>query len=765
MFYPDRRNINHETIKQFVRDNFSQYAWKDIVLENTCGPIPQKPLVSAKPLTPMAITPMASPSPSPSVKPLIAPPPTPQLEPIPLAKEPSPFSPLTPVSASKSLKKAITEKPANRNMTQKAKPQEGKTRALEPKVRVNATQLLKNYVENGVPYLDNLSEDELGAMILKANDAYTNSKPLISDAQYDILREYIEDKYPDNEAIQRIGAPVNQKNKVRLPYNMPSMDKIKPDRGSLDNWTKKFGGPYVISSKLDGVSGMYSTIGEPKLYTRGDGTIGQDISHLIDLLRLPKHTDIVVRGEFIIKQKTFEQNHAVKYANPRNMVAGVINSKTIGKRLKEIRDIDFVCYEVIHPVLKPSEQKALLQQIGHNTVDYETVERISMDYLIEAFARFKAKSEYELDGIIVEDDEIHPRTASNPEHAFAFKMAIEQQMAETRVLDVEWAASQDGYLKPRVKVEPVNIGGVKIQYASGINGKFIRDNGIGPGAVIQIIRSGDVIPYIKAVLEPVEPKMPDIDYIWTDTGVDIVVADLENNSEVRARNIVGFFSDLGIDGLSTGNVTKIINAGYKSIPDVIKMSKADLLAVPGFQEKMAEKIYTGIRDKLASVKLVQLMVASNIFGRGFGLKTIKPVMDAHPDFLIADVPDETKVAWLKEAGIKKNAQSIVDAVPVFLEFLEECGLSGKLEEAGSSEKNFDVTNPLYKKSVVMTKVRDQDIIDYLKTVGATLEDTIKKGTTVALIVKSKADVSNKTKDAEKKGVPIMTVEEFKAAYM
>jgi NAD-dependent DNA ligase len=763
MFYPDRRNINHATIKQFVRDNFSQYAWKDIVLENTCGPIPPKPLVSAKPLTPMAVTPTASPSP------LIAPPPTPQS----LAKEPSP---LTPVSAPKSLKKAITEKPANRNMTQKAKPQEEKTRAVEPKVKVNArelrsrvaispTQLLKNYVENGVPYLDNLSEDELGAMILKANDAYTNSKPLISDAQYDILREYIEDKYPENEAIQRIGAPVNQKNKVRLPYNMPSMDKIKPDRGSLDNWTKKFGGPYVISSKLDGVSGMYSTIGEPRLYTRGDGTIGQDISHLIDLLRLPKHNNVVVRGEFIIKQKTFEQNHAAKYANPRNMVAGVINSKTIGKRLKEIRDIDFVCYEVIHPVLKPSEQKALLQQIGHNAVDYETVERISMDYLTEAFTRFKAESEYELDGIIVEDDEIHPRTASNPEHAFAFKMAIEQQMAETRVLDVEWAASQDGYLKPRVKVEPVNIGGVKIQYASGINGKFIRDNGIGPGAVIQIIRSGDVIPYIKAVLEPVEPKMPDIDYVWTDTGVDIVVADLENNSEVRARNIVGFFSDLGIDGLSTGNVTKIINAGYKSIPDIIKMSKADLLAVPGFQEKMAEKIYTGIRDKLASVKLVQLMVASNIFGRGFGLKTIKPVMDAHPDFLIADVPDETKVAWLKEAGIKKNAQSIVDAVPVFLDFLEECGLSGKLEEAGSSEKNYDVTNPLYKKSVVMTKVRDQDIIDYLKTVGATLEDTIKKGTTVALIVKSKDDVSNKTKDAEKKGVPIMTVEEFKAAYM
>ncbi len=755
MFYPDRKHINHETMRQFVRDNFSQYKWKDIVLENSCGPIPQKngmqPVPEAKASTPKtkSYSVPNAPAPSPASRPL-----THSVEAKPV---PSPVSkPLTPVSSVEakpsSTRKAITEKTANRNMTQKATK------------KISAQQLLKAYVEQGMPYLDNLNEDDLSAMVLKANDAYTNSKPLITDTQYDLLREYIEAKYPDNEAIQRIGAPVNEKNKVRLPYNMPSMDKIKADKGSLDGWTKKFGGPYVISCKLDGVSGMYSTIGEPKLYTRGDGTIGQDISHLIDLLKLPKHKDMVVRGEFIIAKNTFDANHATKYSNPRNMVAGVINSKTIGKRLKEIRDIEFVCYEIIHPVLKPSEQKAMLSQIGHKTVYYETVNQLSMEYLTDTLTRFKAESEYELDGIIVEDDEIHPRTAGNPEHAFAFKMAIDQQMAETRVLDVEWSASQDGYLKPRVKVEPVNIGGVKIQYTTGFNGKFIKENGIGPGAVIQIIRSGDVIPYIKSVLEPVKPKMPDVDYVWTDTGVDIVMADL-NNAEVRARNIVGFFDDLGIDGLSTGNVTKIINAGYTSIPAIVKMSKADLLAVPGFQEKMAEKIFTGIRDKLESVKLVQLMVASNKFGRGFGLKTIKPVMDAHPDFLTSTESRETKIAWLNEAGINKTAPAIVDAIPAFIQFLEECGLSDKLANNGSSEKNYDVSHPLYKKSVVMTKVRDQEIIDYLAKVGATLEDTIKKGNTVALIVKSKSDISNKTKDAEKKGVPIMTVDEFKAAYL
>ena len=83
----------------------------------------------------------------------------------------------------------------------------------------------------------------------------------------------------------------------------------------------------------------------------------------------------------------------------------------------------------------------------------------------------------------------------------------------------------------------------------------------------------------------------------------------------------------------------------------------------------------------------------------------------------------------------------------------------KLEEPVS-----DTKNPLYNKSVVMTKVRDAAIIDFLKRVGATLDDTMKT-TTFVLIVKDKEDVSSKTKYAETRGIPIMTVEEFKRQYL
>jgi NAD-dependent DNA ligase len=94
------------------------------------------------------------------------------------------------------------------------------------------------------------------------------------------------------------------------------MDKIKPDTDALDKWKRTYKGPYVISSKLDGVSALYTTENkEPKLYTRGDGKIGQDISHLIPYLAIPPAPQasvvgLVIRGEIIIKKQVFLSKYA-----------------------------------------------------------------------------------------------------------------------------------------------------------------------------------------------------------------------------------------------------------------------------------------------------------------------------------------------------------------------------------------------------------------------------------------------------------------------
>ena len=628
---------------------------------------------------------------------------------------------------------------------------------------------IKLFQENGITALDQLNLNNLTAILVVSNDAYYNKKaPLMSDNEYDIIKEYVERKYPSNKITEQIGAPV-QKNKVTLPYNMPSMDKIKPDTSILTSWSAKYKGSYVISRKLDGVSGMYISEPEPKLYTRGDGKVGQDISHLIKHLKLPKAHGLVARGEFIIPREIFKAKYADKFANPRNMVAGMINSKTIDD---SIRDLHFVTYEVISPQLDPSKQLAALEKAGHEVVKHEVVESVSNSMLSEILLDWRANSEYEIDGIIVTDDHVHPRVEGNPDHAFAFKMVLSDQMAEAKVVDVEWSPSKDGYLKPRVRIEPIALGGVTIEYATGFNGKFIKDNKIGIGALIKLIRSGDVIPHIMSVSMPAEEaKMPKDEYSWTESGVDIVLTNVGDNAVVREKNITMFFKTLEVDGLGEGNVKKLIKAGFDRVSKIIAMKKADFETVEGFKEKTAEKLSTGIKEKVGKASLIEIMVASNTLGRGVSTKNLELIMEAYPQILQSLESADEKVKMLvaiKGVG-EKNAKAFVQNMGTFLEFLRECGLEGKLRDNTPKNvsvpvENVDITNPLYGKTIVMTKLRDKSIIDHLDKVGAKLGKSIKKDTFV-LIVNSHEDKSNKTEYALKNGITIMTPEEFVKKYM
>ena len=611
-------------------------------------------------------------------------------------------------------------------------------------------------------------------MVVATNDAYYNTQtPLLTDNEYDILKEYIETKFPKNEVIQQVGAPVT-KNKVTLPYNMPSMDKIKPDTNALTTWMTKYKGPYLLSCKLDGVSGMYDCTGkEPKLYTRGDGKVGQNITGLLPHLRLPGANGFVIRGEFIIPKAIFDAKYKETFANPRNLVSGIINSKTMDSK---IGDIHFVVYEIIHPQLKPSEQMKKLADLGFEVVQHRGDKVLSNTSLSETLMDWRSNYKYEIDGVIVSDDNVYPRKEGNPEHAFAFKMVISDQMAEAKVVDVEWAASKSGYLKPRIRIEPIRLGGVTIEYCTAFNGNFVETNKIGIGAVIQIIRSGDVIPYIQAVTSPaVQPKMPTVPYHWNDTHVDIILDDVATDETVLLKNITAFFVELEVDGLSAGNVKRIMNAGFNTVPKILKMTRADFANVEGFKEKMVTKIYEGIKTKVESATLLQVMVASNLFGRGIGERKIRPIMEKYPAILTSpETPAQKTTMLLSVPGIgKEQSKLFVENIPRFLAFLKECGLEGKLTPGSVSQvvavpetttAAVDKTNPLYGKKIVMTKIRDKDIIEYMKTVGATLEDAIKKDTFV-LIVKSKSDVSNKTKYAYDNSIPILEPAEFKERFM
>ena len=624
---------------------------------------------------------------------------------------------------------------------------------------------IEAFKKEGINVLKTLSEKELSNMIRTANNAYyCDSNPIMSDNEYDILRETTLSLYPSNEAALEGHTVCNMdvdKKKVTLPYEMWSMDKIKPDTNALSNWQKKYIGPYVLSCKLDGVSGLYSTEGsEPKLYTRGNGKVGQDVSHLIPYLSLPTEKNIVLRGEFIIKKSVFESNYKDDFANPRNFVAGVINQKKVEP--EKYKTIDFVAYEIIKPILKPSEQFSYIESLENIIlVKYENHVDITNNLLSDLLVNWRESYEYEIDGIICIDDNIYPRVTGNPEHAFAFKMVLSDQIAEAKVLDVIWTPSKDGYLKPRVQIEPIVLGGVTIEYATGFNAKFIKDNKIGVGSLIKLIRSGDVIPHIVEVIQTSsEPMMPKDEYVWNSTNVDIMLENKETNETVINKTITGFFKIIGVEGLSTGNIKRIMEAGFNTIPKIIKMTKDDFLKVEGFKDKLATKISTGISEKIKSTTLPELMQATNIFGRGFGEKRFKMILNEEADILTSKVSNEEKINKVKMISgmAEKTAKKFVDHIDEFNKWILDAGLEYKLNENQVISENIDTTHPLYNKKFVMTGFRDNDLIEKLKKVGAEMSSSVNKKTFL-VIVKDKNISTGKIDEARKLKLTIMTPDE------
>jgi NAD-dependent DNA ligase len=641
-----------------------------------------------------------------------------------------------------------------------------------------------DYQKGGFSFLKSLSQEEIKQMILYAEKTYHNEETIYTDNEYDIMVEYYQKKF--NIVLTNVGAPIStSKSKVLLPYEMWSMDKIKPDTDALSIWLKKYANPstYLISSKLDGVSGLlcYKN-GKINLYTRGDGKIGQDISHLIPYLKLPELTDLtaeqslVIRGEFIIQKKVFKEKYEKEFANPRNFTAGQINR--IDPDKDKMKEIDFVCYEVIEPVnLYPSSQLVLLKKYQFQTVFSVTItsNSLSNENLSKLLIELREKSIYEIDGLICAHDKVYPRTSGNPAHAFAFKMILQEQMAEAKVIDVIWSASKDGYMKPRVQIEPLVLGGVTISYATGFNASFIQKNKIGLGAVISLIRSGDVIPHIQSITmaasNPIMPPNYPDGYKWTESGVDLILTDLSADSEVREKNITNFFKKIEVEGLGQGNIARLIAGGYDSIAKICQMKQEEFLKVEGFAEKMAKKIYAGIQSQLATIPLHKLMVATNIFGRGFSDGKIASILEVCPNILTG--PTNQLLPIVKGIS-EKSMQEFMQHIPEFIKFTKDCNIATTktehnqattstgipMEQNQATASAIAIYSPKFPKSsiegkvIVLTGFRDKNFIEYIEKNGGKIGSAVTKKTDF-VIAKDSNESSSKIDEAKRLNIPII----------
>jgi NAD-dependent DNA ligase len=604
--------------------------------------------------------------------------------------------------------------------------------------------------------------EQLKEKIKVANEAYRIGQPIMSDKEYDILIEELADISPDDELLSVVGHEVlDETRKTRLPIPMASMNKIK-SLEEIKDWQRLKLIPSTVeiicTPKYDGLSLCKEELNDGDCITRGDGVFGQKSNEHYKLIgnHLTGVTDFThTYGELIMPKQVFLDKYSNDYSNPRNFVAGLINSPDAREALK---DCNFVKYGGV-PVLRnqfTTKQEILdkLNEGQSSKVKYHVcgILDLTEELLISLFKEWS--EEYEIDGIILEVNNLVTQTtlgretsSGNPVYARAFKHDSFEQRAESDVIGISWNISKQGLLKPIIHINPIKLDGVTVSNVTGNNARFVKDMGIGIGAKVVVKRSGMVIPKIVDVLKTVDFVLPTIEGVeidWNEAGIELIT--LTETDEQKLRKNISFFEILEADNVGEGVVTQLWDAGYKTIEQILNLTTTDLESIDRFGKRKAKIVFDSIQKSVTNVSLSKLQHATGIF-KGLGSKKLALLED------FVTKPTVEQVISV-EGFAEISAKTYVDSYNDFFNFIK--GLPITISEKVEVVKT---GNDLEGKQFVFTGVRRKDLEEVIVSRGGVIGGSVSKNTT-HLVMKEKGSGSSKETKAISLGVTIFTVEEL-----
>jgi len=579
-----------------------------------------------------------------------------------------------------------------------------------------------------------------------ANETYRNGTGLLmTDDEYDEGIEMLSRIDPNHPLVHQVGANASQRSKTSvLPHRMASLDKAKVQE-DLTKFIKRqpvgAQSSFILSEKLDGISGLWSPE-KKKLYLRGNGIVGVDISHYLPYIQTCKTAldfedipdEIWIRGELILPKSAIPEGRL-----GRSIVNGIFHHDV--PNVEEANKVRFVAYEIIGMDSSVTSQQHYEWLQAWNlhlpwNQSYTTLPDASI--LTKLLEERILASDYDMDGIVIRTGKIaKPVTKGNPTDCIAWKPPRGETRL-TKVLNVEWNASANGRLVPRVEIEPVSIGGSTISFVTGTHARRILDWKIGKNAVVVIRKGGDVIPVLDSVHTPTpeteEQVLPRCTWEWD--GVNI--KQKEADKSTKAAQLLKMAVKLEWDSIGPSQMKTLVEAGYTTVPAIRALSEKELQKHLG--PVKGSHFYQCIqKDGWTHKDEIILFIASPISRTGIGSTKLEHLAAIQSDVTL----------WSKSGtftGVKGwSPDSLKDFQKIWAEY----------ESFRKTEWSFlpypqvlsqpsQPSQPVAQKgSVVFSGFRDAELEATLTTKGYKVVDTVKADTRVVLIPNTK-DVATYT---------------------
>lgn len=465
--------------------------------------------------------------------------------------------------------------------------------------------------------LSSLNLDDIEKIVLILNDHYYNKQSLLDDYIYDAIIIYIEKNYPSSNILKKIGHTESEK-KIKLPFYLGSENKLYDDEKKLQSWLKKNNNPdrLIISAKADGVSILWD-VKNTILYTRGDGTYGRDVSNFFPFFK--PYLDNNVKTEINTNKILYIRGELVGI-KPRNrsIVAGQLNSKVYNVDICKF--IYFYAHEILEPRYSQEEQFKLLEKNNINTVKHDIIYDINLNILSNNLSKYKESCNYDVDGLIIRNNDINNiNTEGNPSWSISYKQNTD--FADTVILDIVWNISKRNIYIPVAHIKPVQLKNTIINQVSCYNANFVKQNDLGPGAIIRIVKSGDIIPNILKIIKKSKNIIFPIG-IWN--GINIEA--FEINNDVILLKIMIFFKILNIKRIYKNVIIELISLyNIKNIYDLLQLK---------LKPVTKQEIY--LHDGINNIKkntYYDYLLLSSLSLNNLSIKRCKILLNIYPDLI------------------------------------------------------------------------------------------------------------------------------------